>query len=110
MKISKNRVNFWLGTLMFADMLFLSLIALIMKYILPPGCGSRHRGWGEGEPLTFLGLGRHDWGDVHWVLALILLSMLVVHLLLHWKWIVHQIKCTFEKAGDSEACEAETPD
>jgi len=110
MKISKNRVNFWLGALMLVDMLFLSLIALIMKYILPPGSGGRHGGWGGGERLTFLGLGRHDWGDVHWIMALILLSMLVAHLLLHWKWIVYQIKCTFEKTDDSKACETETPD
>ena len=31
-----------------------------------------------------LGLGRHDWGDVHFVLALTFVLLILVHIVLHW--------------------------
>jgi hypothetical protein len=34
------------------------------------------------------GLDRHDWGGVHFWMAVALLGALSVHVLLHWKWIV----------------------
>jgi hypothetical protein len=34
-----------------------------------------------------LGLGRHDWGDVHFILALLFLVVILVHIVLHWSWI-----------------------
>ena len=93
----KNQLNFFLALAMFTDLVFLSLIGLIIHYVLPPGSG-RHGGPGVGEPATFLLLGRHDWGQAHWVLALVFLVMLVLHLLLHWKWIWNQYKIVFKKS------------
>jgi len=34
------------------------------------------------------GMSRHDWGDLHTVLALLFLALLAVHIALHWSWIV----------------------
>jgi hypothetical protein len=34
------------------------------------------------------GLTRHEWGDVHYYIALVLMAILAFHLVLHWKWIV----------------------
>lgn len=45
------------------------------------GAGSR--------PITVVwGISRHEWGSIHYWIALGLMSVLAVHLLLHWKWIV----------------------
>jgi hypothetical protein len=33
-----------------------------------------------------LGVSRHDWVDLHWVLALALILVIFVHLALHWNW------------------------
>ncbi len=95
MKFSKNRLNFWVELVMFADMVMLALIALILRYVLPPGSGGRQGGFGKEEPITFLWLGRHDWGDIHWYLALVLLALLVLHIYLHWRWIWRQLKVIF---------------
>ena len=107
MKMSKNRLNFWIDILMFIDMLIISLIGLLIKYVLPPGTGGRHGGWGEGKALTFIGMSRHEWGDVHFILAIVLLALLVIHIILHWNWIVYQIKCTFKKKDKQESCDAD---
>jgi hypothetical protein len=64
---------------------------------LPPGSGGR-QGFGTGlgaaeRPVQLLwGLTRHEWGDIHYWTAIVLMSVLALHLLLHWKWIVGVIR------------------
>jgi len=101
MEFNKNRLNFWVDLIMFVDMVMVALVALILRYVLPPGTGGRHGGWGGEDPITFLGLARHDWGDVHWYLALALLAFLALHIYLHWRWILRQWKTTFGMEADS---------
>jgi len=100
----KSKINFWLAAVMLTDLFFLVLIGLIMHYVLPPGSGL-HQGLGGGEAKTFLMLGRHDWGAAHWVLAVIFLSLLLAHLLLHWRWIWRQYKTIFRKNPEEGSCE-----
>jgi len=54
-----------------------------MKYILPPGSGQSRAIWG---------LGRHDWGDFHFWIAVIFFGVSALHLILHWNWIVAVLK------------------
>lgn len=51
------------------------------------GAGS---GAGAGNrPVTVVwGLSRHEWGRIHYWVALGLMAFLAMHLILHWKWIV----------------------
>jgi Domain of unknown function (DUF4405) len=53
---------------------------ILLKWVLPPG-----RFGGRG--LTWLGLDRHAWGDVHLWLAFGLLALTVTHVVLHWRWV-----------------------
>lgn len=48
------------------------------------GCSEKYEGE-EGN--DFLGLGRHDWGDLHFYAAIFFLLLLILHLYLHWAWI-----------------------
>jgi hypothetical protein len=89
-------VNFIVDLIGFVNLLLLATTGAIMKWVLPPGSGGGGgrgygfrggRGPGAGEARQWLGLGRHDWGYVHFVLALLFLSMILVHLVLHWTWI-----------------------
>jgi hypothetical protein len=56
---------------------------LVIRYLLPPGSGGRSGGQG----LTLWNLGRHDWGDLHFWLALGLIVLLLLHVTLHWGWV-----------------------
>jgi len=74
------------------NLLFLAGTGAILRWILPPGSGGGHgygfRGGREpAEVRDLLGLGRHDWGDVHFVLAIVFLCLILTHLALHWTWI-----------------------
>jgi hypothetical protein len=53
---------------------------LLLAFRLPPGS----RG---GAGLTAMGLGRHDWGDVHAWLSYAFLALIAAHLALHWRWL-----------------------
>lgn len=66
----------------------IAVIGFIIKYVLPPGVGG---GRGHGPADYLLGMNRHDWGDVHFWIALFLLSLLILHLILHWNWIVCRV-------------------
>lgn len=58
---------------------------LLLAYRLPPGS----RG---GRGLSALGWSRHDWGDLHFWISLAFLALIIVHMILHWRWF-WQIAC-----------------
>lgn len=111
--MKKVWINFWVDLAMFVSMIGIAGIGAILQWVLPPGSGGGGYGFGRGagygrEILTVLGMTRHDWGDVHFWLGVVFLLLLLVHIVLHWKW----IKCRFEavpqKLQKSEECRPET--
>ena len=96
-------INFWVDLGMFLCMLFLAVSGLVQKYVLPPARGSR-RGLGPEE---LMGWTRHDWGDLHFYLSVAIVVLLIVHVVLHWTWIVCRIKALF-KINDKPAAACET--
>ncbi|AMK75432.1 MULTISPECIES: DUF4405 domain-containing protein [Methylomonas] len=64
-----------------AALLFLGMIATgyLLRFPLPPG---------SNKTLTLWGLSRHQWGNIHFWISLGLLAILMIHLALHWNWIV----------------------
>jgi len=86
----RSVLNFVLDGVSFLVMLAMIGTGLVMRFVLPPGTGGRGRG---EEPTKLLwGLGRHDWGDVHFWLAVVLLVLLAVHVALHWTWICNLVR------------------
>ena len=74
--------------------LFLGMIATgyLLRFPLPPG---------SNKTLSLWGYTRHQWGDVHFWISLGLLMVLLVHLVLHWNWIVTVIgkRCHLVKSA-----------
>lgn len=64
-------------------MMLLAATGLIVRYFLPAGSGGR----GGGSQLALWGLGRHDWGAVHFWLSIALGVLIVLHIVLHWSWV-----------------------
>jgi len=64
-----------------AAFLFLGMIltGYLLRFPLPPG---------SNKTLSLWGYSRHQWGDIHFWISLGLLVVLVIHLVLHWNWIV----------------------
>ncbi|MCA9254120.1 MAG: DUF4405 domain-containing protein [Phycisphaerales bacterium] len=73
----RTTLNFVVDFIAFLVMLGMIGTGLVVRYALPPGTGGR---------LAIWDMGRHDWGDLHYYLAIALLALLLLHLVLHWAW------------------------
>jgi hypothetical protein len=90
------RKFFWIDILNL--LLFLSLIVtgVVLRYVLPPG-SARPRGGGQGyhggRPiLTLWNMDRHEWGDIHFWLAVAMGIAILIHLIQHRRWIACQFR------------------
>lgn len=99
-------LNFVVDLLGFTALLALTATGSIMKWILPPcgACTGEAQAGGVIEPeKTLMSIGRHDWGDVHFVVAGLFLILVVAHVLLHWNWIKTYVKSVYGRpAADTE--------
>jgi hypothetical protein len=116
-------LNFIVDLIGFVNLLLLVATGSVMKWVLPPGSGGGSGGHGYGfrggrglgpgadRVRQLLGLGRHDWGDVHFILASLFVLLIGVHLVLHWAWIKTCAKSVFfpsrkipcDRAGEPDA-------
>lgn len=75
--IKRAMVNFIAVIIAFVDFIFLTLTGLLIHYILPP----------HSRRATIWGMTRHEWGDIHFMLALVFIAVMAIHIYLHWAWI-----------------------
>jgi len=75
----------------FAILMMLAVIAtgLLLRFVLPPRSGFRG--------LVLSGWSRHDWGDLHFWLAVMLAALLAVHVFLHWRWVCETVRTQFAR-------------
>jgi hypothetical protein len=90
--MKRTTMNFGVDLTCFINLLLLTATGAILRWALPPGSGGGHGsgfrgGRAPAEVKDLLGLGRHDWGDVHFALAVLFVCLILVHLSLHWRWI-----------------------
>jgi Domain of unknown function (DUF4405)/Planctomycete cytochrome C len=64
----------------------------ILHFPLPPR---------SNKYLTLWTLTRHQWGEVHFWISLALLGVILLHLCLHWQWLVVSLKRRFRPAKPS---------
>jgi len=94
--MKRATLNFIVDLISFCNLLGLAFTGSIMKWILPPGTGGYGRGFrggrGPGEIKYLWSMTRHEWGAIHFYLAVLFVTLMVVHIILHWTW----IKCYFK--------------
>ncbi len=81
------KLNYIIEALMFLCLMAIAGLGFLMKYVMPPG-RERWVKYGRNVDLSWLGLDRHDWGQIHLYLAFLLLALLLLHIILHWSQIV----------------------
>ena len=81
--MKRTTLNFVIDLVSFIGFAVLTTTGVLMRYILPPGSGHRSTIWG---------FDRHEWGGIHFWIAVVFFAILVFHLLLHWRWIVSIVK------------------
>jgi hypothetical protein len=81
--MKRTNLNFLVDTLGFMAFVFLIATGVLLKYLLPPGSGRQNTIWGYD---------RHQWGDVHFWLAVGMVAVVAIHVYLHWVWIKVVVK------------------
>lgn len=94
----RNSVNFLVDFAGFVNFASLVFTGFVIKYVLPPGTGGRGKvlndGYGREHIMKFRSMTRHEWGDVHFQLAVIFAVLILLHIVLHWNWIKGYCKST----------------
>lgn len=87
--MKRNMLNLCVDLLAATFLLLMVTTGYILSFPLPPGSNRTRELWG---------LARHDWGTIHAWASLGLLIVLLVHVLLHWKWIITMVqrRCSSE--------------
>jgi hypothetical protein len=79
-------VNFWLDLLLLLVMTGLAATGGLIHFLFPPGMGCSR---------LLFGLGRHDFGQIHFYLAAIAVLLLTMHVLMHCRWICSVVSKAF---------------
>jgi len=85
--MKKSKLNLIIDALMLLCMAAIAGIGLLIRNVLIPG----YQEWeiyGRNVDLYFWGLDRHQWGTIHFIIALVLLGLLILHIVLHWSMIL----------------------
>jgi len=84
----KARINFALDSII-AVAFLLSALSGILLYVFPSGYqGGRNPNYGR----EILFLDGHAWSSLHTWVSFVMIAGVLVHLVLHWNWIVCMIK------------------
>jgi mono/diheme cytochrome c family protein len=75
--------NFYIDLIAASLMIGMAATGYILRFPLPPG---------SNKSLTLWTLTRHQWGDVHFWISLTLLAVILLHLVLHWQWVVVTVR------------------
>jgi hypothetical protein len=73
--------KYLIDVLLFLSIFGIVAIGVLLGFVIPRGPSAPE------EAKYFLGLHRHQWGDMHLYFALVFVLVLVVHLILEWSWI-----------------------
>jgi hypothetical protein len=89
----RDTLNFLIELVILVAMLGMLATGLTIRFLLPPGS----RG---GRGLSLWGLDRHEWGDLHFWIAVSLVVLLVIHMALHWTWVCALTQCWLRRGPE----------
>ena len=85
--MKNSKLNLIIDALLLLCLAAIAGIGLLMKYVLVPGY-QRWEIYGRNVNLFLLGLDRHQWGKIHFIIGLVFIALLVLHIILHWQMVV----------------------
>ena len=89
--MKRTDLNISIDILMFIVMMPVVGIGFLIKYVLLSGV-DRNLVYGNDVDLLFWGMDRHQWGSVHLYLSFVLIFLLILHLIFHWKMMLGLVK------------------
>lgn len=89
--MKKTDWQYLIDTLLFLCMVSIVFIGFLMGFFLPTGPAAPE------SAKYFLGLHRHQWGNIHFYLSITFTVLIIIHLIFSWKWIKAKARHIFKK-------------
>jgi hypothetical protein len=89
--MKKSDWQYLVDTLLFLCIAGIAFIGFLMGLFLPKGPNAQE------SAKYFLGLHRHQWGNIHFYLSIAFVILVIIHLVLSWKWIKNKSRQLFKK-------------
>ena len=93
--MKKTDWQYLVDTFLFFCIVGLVFIGFLMGLFLPQGPTAPE------SAKYFLGLHRHQWGNIHFYLSIAFTVLVIIHLILSWKWIKSKSRQIFKKGWTS---------
>ena len=61
----------------FISFIFVISTGVLLRYVLPTR---------SGHTVEIMGMTRHEWGDLHYLITVAFLFILTIHLVVHWRF------------------------
>jgi len=89
--MKKTDWQYLVDTLLFLCIVGIAFIGLLLGLIIPKGPSAPE------SAKYFLGLHRHQWGNIHFYLSITFVTFVIIHLILSWKWIKGKASQLFKR-------------
>ncbi len=88
--MNKAKLNYMVDFFMFISFLITAMTGLVLKFALSKGRRS-----GQSE---FLSIIKSNWELVHDWIGILMIFLIIIHIVLHWDWIVAMTKGLFGRS------------
>lgn len=85
--IQKSKLNIVIDIILLVLLVLMAGFGFLIKYVLLPGT-QRNSKYGSNIDLEFLGMDRHQWGNIHLIISIIFIALIILHIILHWDMIL----------------------
>jgi cytochrome b561 len=95
---NKNLINYFLDIILALSVISTLASSYILWFVLPRGqgahfamCAQQGQGF-TGNYYDVFGLPRYVWIDIHNWASVILLGIIILHIVMHWNWVIETLK------------------
>ena len=84
--MKKGIIKYFVDVSMYIVLSSIAILGLLMEFVISSG---------QSANKYFLGIHRHDWGELHFFLGLLFLVLLSVHIYFNWPFILQSTRNQF---------------
>jgi hypothetical protein len=97
-KLNRTRSNYLIDLVLMILFFSVAATGLFMYFFIPSGIP-------RGGHIVYLGLTKATWVWIHSRAGILIAILIIIHLILHWKWIVYTTRSFFGKRTKNAVCE-----
>jgi len=93
MRMKESDWRYLVDALLFVCLIGMAFIGVLLGLVISEGPVS------SGGSKYFLGLHRHQWGNIHAYLSIAFIILMALHIILSWKWIMSKTRQIFKRGA-----------